>query len=52
VPHISLATRTPAGRLAAVTTLVNDAVPVGVRLERAALIDSGTGRLWPLPRLL
>ena len=52
VPHISVATRAPAARLAAVTNTVNDAVPVVVRLERAALIDSGTGQTWPLPRLL
>jgi 2'-5' RNA ligase len=52
VPHISVATRTPAARLAAVTTAVADAVPIVVRLERAALVDSSTGETWPLPRLL
>jgi 2'-5' RNA ligase len=52
VPHISVATRTPAERLSAVTTTVADAVPIAVRLERAALIDSGTGETWPLATLL
>ena len=52
VPHISVATRTPAARLAAVTTVIADAVPIVVRLERAALIDSGTGQTWPLATLL
>lgn len=52
IPHISVATRTPAARLAAVTTTVADAVPVAVRLERAALIDSSTGETWPLSHLL
>lgn len=52
VPHISIATRTPAGKLSAVTVAVADAVPITVRLERAALIDSGTGETWPLATLL
>jgi 2'-5' RNA ligase len=52
VPHISVATRTPAARLSEVTTAVADAVPIAVRLERAALIDSGTGQTWPLRTLL
>lgn len=52
VPHISVATRTPASRLSAVTTAIADAVPIVVRLERAALIDSGTGQTWPLSHLV
>jgi hypothetical protein len=52
VPHISVATRTPAAKLSAVTTTVADAVPIAVRLERAALIDSATGETWPLTTLL
>lgn len=52
VPHISVATRTPAPRLSAVTTTIADAVPIVVRLERAALIDSGTGQTWPLSHLV
>jgi 2'-5' RNA ligase len=52
VPHISVATRASAGTLAAVTTTVADAVPVVVRLERATLIDSGTGQTWPLAHLI
>jgi len=52
VPHISVATRTPAARLSAVTTAIADAVPIVIRLERAALIDSGTGQTWPLSHLV
>ncbi|MDH2415394.1 2'-5' RNA ligase family protein [Nocardioides sp. CER19] len=52
VPHISVATRASSATLAAVTTTVADAVPIVVRLERAALIDSGTGQTWPLPHLI
>lgn len=52
IPHISVATRTPAARLAAVTTAIADAVPLVVRLEKAALIDSSTGELWPLSHLV
>jgi hypothetical protein len=52
VPHIAVATRTPAARLAAVTTMIADAVPIAVRLETAALIDSGTGQTWGLTHLV
>ncbi|GAB7004027.1 2'-5' RNA ligase family protein [Nocardioides sp. AN3] len=52
VPHISVATRTPASQLPRVTTMIADAVPIQIRLERAALIDSGTGEIWPLPHML
>lgn len=52
VPHLSVATRASAQTLAAVTTAVADAVPVVVRLERAALIHSGTGEVWPLAHLI
>jgi hypothetical protein len=52
VPHVSVATRASAQTLALVTTTVADAVPVAVRLERAALIDSGTGDVWPLSHLI
>ena len=48
VPHISVATRAPAGRMAEVTRIVADVLPLMVRVEHAALIDSGTGQTWPL----
>jgi len=48
LPHISIATQATTGQLAAVTRTVADVLPLVVRAEQAALIDSGTGELWPL----
>ena len=52
VPHVSLATGGAAHQLPLVSSVVNDALPLIVAVESAALIDSSTGQLWPLPRLL
>lgn len=52
VPHISLATGGTTAGLGLVATTVNDAMPVRVAVTRAALVDSGTGETWPLPRLV
>lgn len=49
VPHVSLATRANGTTLALVTKAVADALPVGLRVDRAALVDSATGAQWPLP---
>jgi len=51
LPHVSLATRAAAGDLRTVTGAVADAVPVPLPVDRAALIDSSTGELWPLPHI-
>ncbi|GAB3781458.1 2'-5' RNA ligase family protein [Nocardioides ungokensis] len=51
VPHVSLATRAHGADLATVSTTVSDALPVDLTVDRAALIDTGTGRVWPLPCL-
>jgi len=51
VPHVSVATRAVATDLPKVVTAVSDTVPMIARLERAALVDSSTGRLWPLPTM-
>ena len=49
VPHVSLATRANgAGQPVALRTIA-DVVPVTVRAEQAALVDSSTGDTWPLP---
>jgi 2'-5' RNA ligase len=51
VPHVSVATRAQgAGQLAAVTTIA-DTLPMELVVERAALIDSGTGETWWLPHV-
>ena len=51
VPHVSVATRAPAALLPAVVKVVADALPVPLTVDRAALIDTGTGRSWRLPRV-
>lgn len=52
VPHVSVATRAPGDRLPVVVKAIADVLPLTVRVERTALIDSGTGRTWPLPHVL
>jgi 2'-5' RNA ligase len=49
VPHISLAPRAIGSQLAIVTKAVTDVLPLTLTVDRAALIDSSTGQLWPLP---
>ena len=51
VPHVSLATRAPGTTLPVVVRAVADVVPLTVRVDRAALIDSSTGETWPLPHI-
>lgn len=48
LPHASLAPRAQAGWLPTVATAVYEVLPLTARVERAALIDSSTGRVWPL----
>lgn len=49
VPHVSLATRATGTGLAAVVKEVADVLPLTGAVERAALVDSSTGQIWPLP---
>lgn len=51
VPHVSVATRAQGGQLATVVKAIADVLPMTVRVERAALIDSATGQTWPLPHI-
>ena len=51
VPHVSVATRATGTQLATVVREVADVLPLRGRAERAVLIDSSTGRLWPLTSL-
>lgn len=48
VPHVSVATRAAGAALPPVVKAVADALPLTVTAERAALVDSSTGELWPL----
>jgi hypothetical protein len=48
VPHVSVATSASADQLPLVVGAVSDVLPLPVRAVRAALIETGTGELWPL----
>lgn len=52
VPHVSVATRSTAAQLPSVVTAVSDVLPLVLRSDRSALVDSATGRNWPLPGIL
>jgi 2'-5' RNA ligase len=51
IPHCSLAPRATLAQLPALAATVYDVLPMPARLDRAALIDSGTGQVWPLAAL-
>jgi 2'-5' RNA ligase superfamily len=51
VPHVSVATRAQGATLATVVKAVADVLPLTVHVDRAALIDTATGRTWPLPHI-
>jgi hypothetical protein len=51
LPHCSLAPRARLEQLPIVAAAVYDVLPLAAQVERAALIDSATGQLWPLPNL-
>jgi 2'-5' RNA ligase len=52
VPHVSVATRAPGPKLLTVVKAIADVLPLTVHVDRAALVDSATGRTWPLPHVL
>ncbi|KAA1427170.1 2'-5' RNA ligase family protein [Nocardioides antri] len=49
LPHVSVATRATAEQLALTATAITDVLPLEVYADRAALVDSATGRRWLLP---
>ena len=51
VPHVSVATRAQGATLATVVKAIADVLPLTVRVDRAALVDSATGQTWPLPHI-
>jgi 2'-5' RNA ligase len=51
VPHVSVATRAQGAQLRVVVKAIADILPLTVRVDRAALVDSATGRTWPLPHI-
>src|SRR3954447_22855317 len=48
VPHCTIAPRVPLVALPVLAATVYDVLPLRVIADRAALIDSGTGQIWPL----
>lgn len=52
VPHVSIATALPGERLAWATTTVHDVLPLDATAVSVALIDSSTGRRWPLETIV
>lgn len=51
VPHVSVATRAQGDKLTTVVKAIADVLPLTVRVDRAALVDSATGQTWPLPHI-
>jgi hypothetical protein len=51
VPHVSVATSAVADQVPLVVGAVSDVLPLPLHADRAAVIDTGTGRLWALPGL-
>jgi 2'-5' RNA ligase len=51
LPHAALAPRARLDQLPLIAAAVYDVLPLTVRISHAALVDSGTGRVWPLRNL-
>lgn len=51
LPHCTIAPRTRPAMLPALAVAVYDMLPLQGWADRAALVDSGTGELWPLDRV-
>lgn len=51
IPHVSVATRAQGSELTTVVKRIADVLPLTVRVDRAALIDSSTGEIWPLAHI-
>lgn len=51
VPHVSVATRAQGAKLTTVVKAIADVLPLTVRVDRAALVDSATGETWALPHI-
>ena len=49
VPHVSVATSALADQVPLVVGAVSDVLPLPLHADRAAVIETGTGQMWPLP---
>lgn len=52
LPHVSVATRASADQLPVIVNAVADVLPLEMHAVRTALVDSSSGRIWWLPRML
>ncbi|MFJ9390069.1 2'-5' RNA ligase family protein [Nocardioides sp. NPDC101246] len=52
LPHVSVATRASAVQLPVIVNAVADVLPLELHAVRTALVDSSSGRIWRLPRML
>jgi hypothetical protein len=48
IPHLSVTTGVPGSRLQTVVDAVSDRLPLTLRCDRAALIDTSDGTTWPV----
>lgn len=51
LPHCAIAPRVRLEQLPVVAARINDVLPLRAMIAHAALIDSATGQLWPLPHI-
>ena len=51
MPHVSVATRAQGAQLATVGQAIADVLPLTVRVNRAAIVDSASGQTWRLPHI-
>jgi 2'-5' RNA ligase superfamily len=51
LPHCSIAPRARLEQLPIVATTIYDVLPLTAQINRATLIETTTGQLWPLPNL-
>ena len=49
IPHVSVAAWAPGALLPVAVTAISGVLPVTLTVARAALVDTSTGRTWPLP---
>jgi 2'-5' RNA ligase len=49
IPHVTVATRAPGALLPVAVTAISDMLPATLTVARAALVDTSTGEIWPLP---
>jgi hypothetical protein len=48
IPHVSVATRATGALLPVAVTAISDVLPLTLTIASAALVDTATGRIWPL----